>query len=650
MKGKDNMKIKTIVFLLLIFLTINISVYFLTKINAENIINIVLKNSQKTLKTHHDILLQTQKTTALTIYKSTIQIQRVLEIIEEANHATKETKDKLRDELHRLLDKKYQIIKEKGVLQYHFVLRNNESFYRAHKPSKFGDNLTNIRADFKYTNETKKPIRGFTQGRITHGFRNTFPLFDKNNKHIGALEVSFSSDSFQWYLNNISGIHSHFIVDKHIFEAKAWERDDLVLAYDISAESKNFMVALAKLHSKKICIRDNLIRLKPVRETIDSKILLGEAFVFYVNDKNQIIVVSFLPIKNVADKTVAWIVTYTDSPMIEVALLNKLYIRIISLLVSLLIVYLLLKQVNSKLKLEEKNIAIKKQYNLLESILNSTDNVVFITDNKDVIYINDKFKELLNVKNSNEFNRRTNHDVLQLFAQEGGSLHAGLLNKDEQPMALLVRTPEKDRIVTILDKNLNKKTFKININDMHVNENYLITLTDITKINEHYRASVEKAYIDGLTQVFNRNKFDEVFNDEFKNTKRYGTQFSLAILDIDMFKLFNDNYGHLIGDEVLIRLAQTVKKSVRETDVFARWGGEEFVILFKNTPIEKAKTISEKLRNKIEKNKHPIAGHITASFGITQYVDGDTIKSIFKRCDDALYIAKQNGRNRVETL
>ena len=96
--------------------------------------------------------------------------------------------------------------------------------------------------------------------------------------------------------------------------------------------------------------------------------------------------------------------------------------------------------------------------------------------------------------------------------------------------------------------------------------------------------------------------------------------------------------------------AQTVNNAVRETDVFARWGGEEFVVLFQHTNIEIAKEVSISLKDKIQSNEHPTAGKITASFGLTEYIEGDTIESIFKRCDDALYVAKENGRNRVEVL
>ena len=160
----------------------------------------------------------------------------------------------------------------------------------------------------------------------------------------------------------------------------------------------------------------------------------------------------------------------------------------------------------------------------------------------------------------------------------------------------------------------------------------------------------EKAYVDGLTGVYNRNKFDEVFYEEMVRIQRYPTKLSIAIIDIDRFKKCNDTYGHLIGDEVLIMIAKKINTTIRSTDLFARWGGEEFVILFKETSAEEAKIVSKNLKDEIQKLQHQIAGNLTASFGITQYIKGDTMESIFKRCDDALYIAKEQGRNRIEVL
>lgn len=631
--------------------------YYIIELNTEHKIGMVLKEKLESLSTHYRILLETQKMTASMIFQSTVQMPEVIEIMSEASSSTKNEKAHLRARLHNLLYKKYNIIKQKGVLQYHFVLPNNESFYRAHKPDKFGDDLTNIRSDFKYVNETHRPTRGFVQGRTAHGFRNAFPLFDKNYKYIGAVEVSFSSDRFQWYMNNISNIHSHFIVDKSIFNTKAWKRDDLVLKYEQSAESKEHMITLGNTHDKNKCVTENRVKLLPIKDEIVTKLKLSLPFSNYVEYRGNVTVVSFLPIMNVQDKAVAWTISYVDSPIIHDTLLSSIILKLLSLLITLLITYFLVKQIFSQHKLEEKNQAIEeqkeklqRQHQYLNEILNSTDNIMFITDFKDVKYSNNMFKNMLKVKQTEIFNQTSRHNLLSIFINIHGYLHSGLLEEGEDFMSLIKRTPVKDRVVSILDNNSNPKAFQISVTNSENSGDYLVSLSDITKIKEYQVLTEQKAYIDGLTNVYNRNKLNEIFAQEIKNSKRYKTPLTIAILDIDKFKDFNDTYGHLIGDEVLITMAQTVQHNIRETDTFARWGGEEFVILFINTTLAVAKSVSEKLKNTIEQNTHDKAGKITSSFGLTQYIENDTQKSMFERCDRALYKAKENGRNRVEIL
>ncbi len=637
------MKIKTIALLLLVFVSINVSIFYLTKINTQSKIDIIQEDNLRTLKTYYDILLHTQSLTAEGLYKSTIEIKRVIEIIAEANGASKERKAELRDELHKLLVLKYKRAKVKNVLQYHFVLKSNESFYRAHKPSKFGDDLTDVRFDFKKVNEIKRKVIGFTQGRTTHGFRNTFPLFDENSKHIGAMEVSFSSDSFQWYLNKINQIHSHFLVDKNIFDTKAWKRDDLVSKYEPSAESKSYMLSIGPSHTKEVCIDRNRARLKPIAQKIESDILLGKEFSQYFKDKEKTIVVSFVPIKNIENRVLAWIVSYEESKIISSALENNFVVRFSSFLVSLLIVYMFLKQILSKREIEN-------QHKLLNDILNTTDNMMFITNFNDVKFSNNKFKDTFNVHHSENFNKQNNHNILNMFIAKEGYLHEGMLDEEESFVSLIANTSPKDRVVALLDKNFEEMVFKISVSKSENSEDYLVTLTDVTKMQEYHMEMKKKVYMDGLTKVYNRKKFDESLNAEIEKSKTNENIFSIAILDIDKFKNFNDTYGHLIGDEVLISMAQMLGANIRESDVFARWGGEEFAILFKNSSANTAEVASQKLREMIELNEHPTAGKITASFGVTEYVDGDTLETIFKRCDDALYMAKENGRNRVEVL
>ncbi len=304
----------------------------------------------------------------------------------------------------------------------------------------------------------------------------------------------------------------------------------------------------------------------------------------------------------------------------------------------------------SKNKLIEQKEILDYQNQLLHDILNTTKNPMVLTNLVDIQMSNDAFNNLLDLEYINIFNQSVNHNFSNIFVSVEGYLHNGLLKENEIFLSLVLRTPPENRIVSIINKDHEPKAFSINIVKVKDNEDYLVTLSDITEMKEQHVLTSKKAYIDSLTNVYNRNKFDEILEIELKNVQRYKNPMSIALIDIDNFKNFNDTHGHLIGDEVLSKMAQIVNDGVRETDTFARWGGEEFVVLFRNTPADIAKQVSEKLKGMIEENEHPIAGKITASFGVSEYKEGDTHRSIFKRCDDALYRAKANGRNRVEVL
>ena len=156
------------------------------------------------------------------------------------------------------------------------------------------------------------------------------------------------------------------------------------------------------------------------------------------------------------------------------------------------------------------------------------------------------------------------------------------------------------------------------------------------------------ASIDPLTKITNRRKFDELAQYEFDKAKRYNRPLSFIIFDIDDFKKINDKYGHQMGDKVLIEVANTVKNSIRKTDIFARFGGEEFVILAPETDIIGGKQLAEKIRKIIEEISLNPVSKITASFGVTEIKDSDNnIDDLYRRADKALYQAKEKGKNRV---
>lgn len=155
---------------------------------------------------------------------------------------------------------------------------------------------------------------------------------------------------------------------------------------------------------------------------------------------------------------------------------------------------------------------------------------------------------------------------------------------------------------------------------------------------------------DPLTQIPNRKKFEEELLIEKSRSDRYGHQLSIAMLDIDHFKNINDTFGHETGDRVLKKLAAFVTENIRDIDFFARWGGEEFVLIFPDVGLEGAVSCSEKLRRLIAGHALYPGFKITCSFGVTAYRVGDSIEDLFARIDNALYLAKNSGRDRVVEL
>jgi len=151
---------------------------------------------------------------------------------------------------------------------------------------------------------------------------------------------------------------------------------------------------------------------------------------------------------------------------------------------------------------------------------------------------------------------------------------------------------------------------------------------------------------DILTSLYNRAAYIKKLGVMIRSAERYDESFGLIMLDIDHFKLINDNYGHLVGDEILKSLATIFQKSVREDDLVARWGGEEFIIIARYATVKDLEKLVLKLQKTISKYSfHPVP-RVTLSFGLCVYMKGDDEDSIFKRVDNAMYTAKQNGRDR----
>jgi len=186
-------------------------------------------------------------------------------------------------------------------------------------------------------------------------------------------------------------------------------------------------------------------------------------------------------------------------------------------------------------------------------------------------------------------------------------------------------------------------------------EGAVIAFHDISE-QKRYQESLQtinallekQASTDALTGIYNRLKLSKLLDKEISRASRYKSSLAIIIFDIDKFKDVNDSYGHPAGDSVLIDITRVINANIRTTDIFARWGGEEFMIIATGCTLEEGIQFADILRLKVAQANFSIPRKITSSFGVAAFRPNDTEITLINRADHALYKAKTRGRNRVE--
>ena len=202
-----------------------------------------------------------------------------------------------------------------------------------------------------------------------------------------------------------------------------------------------------------------------------------------------------------------------------------------------------------------------------------------------------------------------------------------------------------------LSKAFHGSLQKIRSQNLHleemVNKRTLEISSKNTLLNEQNIQLEELVSKDPLTHLYNRRAFNTLVSKELSRAKRHRFSIALAVLDIDFFKKINDQYGHDVGDQVLCRFAEQLTLNMRKEDLICRWGGEEFVILLSASTTDKVFNHMEDLRKKIEDMDFDPVESVTFSTGMSTYREGEDFKEWFKRADQAMYEAKETGRNRI---
>jgi len=257
-------------------------------------------------------------------------------------------------------------------------------------------------------------------------------------------------------------------------------------------------------------------------------------------------------------------------------------------------------------------------YNTLKKVIDSQNALIFISHGQKIEFANKKFMCHFKADDMNDI-RKKDLQLYKLFDKSLNSyddLFERVSNKEEHIKI--------DNDTFILKATLIEATHK------------LFTMTEVTNL-------FNEVYIDPLTGIYRKDHISKVVT-QMLTAKEH---FALTVLDLDNFKKINDTFGHLIGDQVLQDIVELIKNHIRKDDLFARWGGEEFILILKSDSPKDALSKIEFIRKTINKHCFDTIGTLTSSFGVAYTKDDDTIESLLHRADKALYEAKIEGKNQV---
>jgi len=288
----------------------------------------------------------------------------------------------------------------------------------------------------------------------------------------------------------------------------------------------------------------------------------------------------------------------------------------------------------------------KKLQKYSQQIIDFQKNMVVITDSElKLIKANSSFLSFFKSSTLDEF-LRDNQDINE-FIVAGGDSYINSLSCEV--LAEIIENDKENEVVKFKNQDSKEKSFIINateINNEKDDKEYIISFTDITAIDLENKTLEKKATVDKLTGIYNREKFSEQLKYSVELFKLQQRELAVIFFDIDFFKSINDNFGHDAGDYILKELSNLISSKLRDSDIFARWGGEEFIILLPKTTLEPATQLAERLREAIESYDFKYR-KITSSFGVSIFLENDDEDSFIKRVDNNLYEAKNSGRNMV---
>ncbi|QOP42183.1 GGDEF domain-containing protein [Sulfurimonas marina] len=274
-------------------------------------------------------------------------------------------------------------------------------------------------------------------------------------------------------------------------------------------------------------------------------------------------------------------------------------------------------------------------------------NPLIVTNGEKILLSNKSFLDFLGLESLEQLQTLCKC-VCHLFIEYDGFFSLKDLKDGELWVDYIYRQKEGVKVSMVSNQG-EGKAFEVSVGKLEEYEKtYVVIFTDITSLESERKILEKLAYKDPLTDIYNRQIFNTMLKQAYTDKHKNGERLSIILLDIDHFKQVNDNYGHDVGDKVLIEFTKLINQHIRSSDIFARWGGEEFIILLPKADIDAAYRKAEELRLLVENFEDPYLPKITISLGVSEILDGDKERSCFKRADKALYKAKETRNKAVK--
>jgi diguanylate cyclase (GGDEF)-like protein/PAS domain S-box-containing protein len=563
----------------------------------------------------------------------------IIELLRQAQNP--EQRQLARLQLYRKLYQVYQQVSLQGVHQFQFVLPNNHSLLRMHSVHRFGDDLSDLRVSFRLANQTLKPTFGFELGRVLPGFRSVYPI-DYFGQHLGAVEfrntfetlrkdIAFLDSSREYALILHPRVKQELFSDFKRFYGQsvfnqAWlEEDPMRELPNASPPLSDY----AKEVGKKLSERQDVVE----------KMEQGESFAIALNHNGQTHVASFLSIKDIEDKTAAYLVALSPAPLLDG--LNNDLVNNVSVITILIV--LLAWMIFAVLRHREELRVAATAFNVQEGIT--------ITDSDGKI-----------LKVNQAFSRLTGYKSEEVIGKTPAILSSG--RQDKQFYKVMWQTLKKNGSWQgeIWNRRKNGELYAewLTITAVYDEKgrvtHYVGAFLDITQRKEDEEQIRKLAFYDPLTELPNRRLLTERLEHAMATSSRTLRYCAVLFIDLDNFKTLNDTKGHDLGDQLLLEVAARLKRHARESDTVARLGGDEFVVLYENLNKDEHKAMleveymAEEIRDSLNKPYclEDYEHYSSPSIGIALFCGHEiSMDEVLKNADSAMYQAKNAGRNTI---